>query len=149
MQCHPGASGGFQIGASCEFTCDLGFDLLGPSRLHCGPKGQWNALEPTCKGRMGFTLWGESLGGPRENPPVEIRQKQTYSELSLACSCSVQACAGASERLSLLLPSPEWRIHLWGRLHFSLRGRVCASRCLPADLQLWGPVVPHHPLLPR
>ncbi|XP_055964545.1 E-selectin [Sorex fumeus] len=49
MRCLPGASGSFQSGSSCEFSCQPGYTLRGPSKLWCGPTGQWNGQVPTCQ----------------------------------------------------------------------------------------------------
>ncbi|KAL6039798.1 hypothetical protein STEG23_037532 [Scotinomys teguina] len=48
MKCLPNASGPFQSGSSCEFSCGQGFELKGSKRLHCGPRGKWNSKKPTC-----------------------------------------------------------------------------------------------------
>nr|KAF6316556.1 selectin E [Pipistrellus kuhlii] len=49
VSCPPSASGSFQPGASCAFSCEQGFVLSGPARLQCGPLGQWDGVEPTCE----------------------------------------------------------------------------------------------------
>ncbi|CAK6439826.1 unnamed protein product [Pipistrellus nathusii] len=49
VSCPPSASGSFQPGASCAFSCEQGFVLSGPARLQCGPMGQWDGPEPTCE----------------------------------------------------------------------------------------------------
>ncbi|XP_014320595.1 E-selectin isoform X1 [Myotis lucifugus] len=49
VSCAPSASGSFQPGASCAFSCEPGFVLTGPERLQCGPTGQWDSREPTCE----------------------------------------------------------------------------------------------------
>ncbi|XP_059530992.1 E-selectin isoform X4 [Myotis daubentonii] len=49
VKCAPSASGSFQPGASCAFSCEPGFELAGPERLQCGPTGQWDSGEPTCE----------------------------------------------------------------------------------------------------
>ncbi|ELK29868.1 E-selectin [Myotis davidii] len=49
VNCTPSASGSFQPGASCAFSCEPGFELAGPERLQCGPAGQWDSGEPTCE----------------------------------------------------------------------------------------------------
>ncbi|EPQ04591.1 E-selectin [Myotis brandtii] len=49
VSCAPSASGSFQPGASCAFSCEPGFVLKGRARLQCGPTGQWDSREPTCE----------------------------------------------------------------------------------------------------
>ncbi|XP_037362420.1 E-selectin isoform X2 [Talpa occidentalis] len=49
MSCLPSASGNFQSGASCEFSCEQGFVLKGSTRLQCGPTGEWDSKKPTCE----------------------------------------------------------------------------------------------------
>ncbi|XP_066222116.1 E-selectin [Saccopteryx leptura] len=49
VNCLPGASGSFRPGSSCEFSCEQGFVLKGPTRLQCGPTGEWDSREPTCE----------------------------------------------------------------------------------------------------
>ncbi|XP_006150183.1 E-selectin [Tupaia chinensis] len=49
MDCLPRASGTFQHGSSCEFSCDQGFVPKGSRKLQCGPTGQWDGEEPTCE----------------------------------------------------------------------------------------------------
>ncbi|KAM5237484.1 P-selectin [Ctenodactylus gundi] len=34
--------------ATCRFSCDQGFALLGPERLDCTPSGRWTGPPPTC-----------------------------------------------------------------------------------------------------
>ncbi|KAM9479028.1 P-selectin isoform 2-T2 [Salvelinus alpinus] len=34
--------------SACEFSCDLGFDLIGPDRIQCDHTGQWTANVSTC-----------------------------------------------------------------------------------------------------
>nr|XP_004658861.2 E-selectin [Jaculus jaculus] len=48
MKCLPGASGAFKSGASCEFSCEKGFELKGSKRLQCDPRGKWDGNKPTC-----------------------------------------------------------------------------------------------------
>ncbi|XP_003785764.1 E-selectin [Otolemur garnettii] len=49
MNCLPRASGSFQSGSSCEFSCGQGFVLKGSKRLQCGPTGEWDSEKPTCE----------------------------------------------------------------------------------------------------
>ncbi|XP_039737564.1 E-selectin [Pteropus medius] len=49
VNCLPSASGSFQSGSSCEFSCEQGFVLKGSARLQCGPTGKWDSEEPTCE----------------------------------------------------------------------------------------------------
>ncbi|XP_064226842.1 E-selectin isoform X1 [Aotus nancymaae] len=49
MNCLPSASGSFQNGSSCEFSCEQGFVLKGSKRLQCGPTGEWDNEKPTCE----------------------------------------------------------------------------------------------------
>ncbi|XP_054443533.1 E-selectin [Pteronotus mesoamericanus] len=49
VNCAPSASGSFQMGSSCEFSCQEGFVLKGPTILHCGLTGEWDSEEPTCE----------------------------------------------------------------------------------------------------
>ncbi|XP_064792219.1 P-selectin isoform X2 [Oncorhynchus masou masou] len=34
--------------STCEFSCDLGFDLIGPDRIQCDHTGQWTGNVSTC-----------------------------------------------------------------------------------------------------
>uniref|UniRef100_A0A8C7Q185 E-selectin n=1 Tax=Oncorhynchus mykiss TaxID=8022 RepID=A0A8C7Q185_ONCMY len=34
--------------STCEFNCDLGFDLIGPDRIQCDHTGQWTGNVSTC-----------------------------------------------------------------------------------------------------
>uniref|UniRef100_A0A4W5L6Y9 Selectin P n=1 Tax=Hucho hucho TaxID=62062 RepID=A0A4W5L6Y9_9TELE len=34
--------------STCEFSCDLGFDLIGPDRIQCDHTGQWTGNISTC-----------------------------------------------------------------------------------------------------
>ncbi|XP_004464219.2 E-selectin isoform X2 [Dasypus novemcinctus] len=49
MNCLPSASGSFQSGSSCEFSCEQGYVLKGSQRLQCGPTGEWDSEKPTCE----------------------------------------------------------------------------------------------------
>ncbi|XP_007935969.1 E-selectin-like [Orycteropus afer afer] len=49
MNCLPSASGSFQSGSSCEFSCEQGFVLKGSRRIQCGVTGEWDSDEPTCE----------------------------------------------------------------------------------------------------
>ncbi|XP_019502688.1 PREDICTED: E-selectin [Hipposideros armiger] len=49
VNCLPSASGSFQSGSSCEFSCEQGFVLKGPAKLQCGPVGEWGSEKPTCE----------------------------------------------------------------------------------------------------
>ncbi|XP_045694688.1 E-selectin [Phyllostomus hastatus] len=49
VDCIPSASGSLQTGSICEFSCQEGFVLTGPTRLHCGRTGEWDGEEPTCE----------------------------------------------------------------------------------------------------
>ncbi|NWW45942.1 LYAM2 protein, partial [Pedionomus torquatus] len=42
------ASGELTWGATCEFTCEEGFVLTGPSTLQCGSSGAWDRQQPSC-----------------------------------------------------------------------------------------------------
>ncbi|NWI70209.1 LYAM2 protein, partial [Todus mexicanus] len=35
-------------GTTCEFTCEEGFTLTGPSMLQCGSSGAWDKQQPSC-----------------------------------------------------------------------------------------------------
>ncbi|KAM7055230.1 E-selectin isoform 2-T3 [Molossus nigricans] len=56
VDCPPSASGRLPAGSSCEFSCEQGFVLKGPTRLQCGPTGQWGSEEPTCEAVRCATL---------------------------------------------------------------------------------------------
>uniref|UniRef100_A0A803Y854 Sushi domain-containing protein n=1 Tax=Meleagris gallopavo TaxID=9103 RepID=A0A803Y854_MELGA len=43
---HP--SGELTWGTTCEFTCEEGFALTGPSTLQCGSSGAWDKQQPSC-----------------------------------------------------------------------------------------------------
>ncbi|XP_006872718.1 PREDICTED: E-selectin [Chrysochloris asiatica] len=49
MNCLLSASGMFQSGSSCEFSCEQGFVLTGSKMLQCGPTGEWDCDKPTCE----------------------------------------------------------------------------------------------------
>ncbi|KAH3836216.1 hypothetical protein DPMN_109587 [Dreissena polymorpha] len=36
------------FGSTATYSCDVGYDLIGSSVLHCEPNGRWNASVPTC-----------------------------------------------------------------------------------------------------
>uniref|UniRef100_A0A2K6UJT2 E-selectin n=1 Tax=Saimiri boliviensis boliviensis TaxID=39432 RepID=A0A2K6UJT2_SAIBB len=73
MNCLPGASGSFQNGSSCEFSCEQGFVLKGSKRLQCGPTGEWDNEKPTCEvvkcsslavpGKINMSCSGEPVFG--------------------------------------------------------------------------------------
>ncbi|XP_016057838.1 PREDICTED: E-selectin [Miniopterus natalensis] len=70
IHCLPSASGTFQTGSSCAFSCEQGFALKGPARLQCGPTGEWDSQEPTCEAvrcdpvRRPQSGWVRCPGGP-------------------------------------------------------------------------------------
>ncbi|XP_078074424.1 P-selectin-like isoform X2 [Mustelus asterias] len=48
MNCnHPIAD--FHYNSTCAFSCNEGFTLSGPSRIHCKISGQWTPQKPTCE----------------------------------------------------------------------------------------------------
>ncbi|XP_072199633.1 E-selectin [Excalfactoria chinensis] len=59
MKCsHP--SGELTWGTTCEFTCEEGFALTGPSTLQCGSSGAWDKQQPSCAAvRCEAVTWPE------------------------------------------------------------------------------------------
>ena len=41
---------GNTAGAIAAYTCDSGFELVGPSERTCQINGQWNGSAPVCRG---------------------------------------------------------------------------------------------------
>ncbi|XP_042676086.1 E-selectin isoform X1 [Centrocercus urophasianus] len=55
---HP--SGELPWGTTCEFTCEEGFALTGPSTLQCGSSGAWDKQQPSCAAvRCEAVTWPE------------------------------------------------------------------------------------------
>uniref|UniRef100_A0A8C2UKH5 E-selectin n=1 Tax=Coturnix japonica TaxID=93934 RepID=A0A8C2UKH5_COTJA len=55
---HP--SGELTWGTTCEFTCEEGFSLTGPSTLQCGSSGAWDKQQPSCAAvRCEAVTWPE------------------------------------------------------------------------------------------
>ncbi|KAM4642729.1 E-selectin-like [Discoglossus pictus] len=44
-----GTFGDFLYNATCEFSCNEGFELVGNDRLQCMQNSEWNGLEPQCE----------------------------------------------------------------------------------------------------
>ena len=42
----------FQHQSSCSFSCEEGFELVGPEVVHCTALGVWTAPTPVCKGEF-------------------------------------------------------------------------------------------------
>ena len=39
-------------GDSCEFTCEIGYDLIGSSTRTCNSEGSWTGTQPRCDGEQ-------------------------------------------------------------------------------------------------
>ncbi|XP_045154223.1 E-selectin [Echinops telfairi] len=49
VNCLPSASGSFESGSRCEFSCEQGSVLKGSKMLQCGPTGEWDNDRPICE----------------------------------------------------------------------------------------------------
>lgn len=38
-----------RVGSIANYSCDIGFKLVGPSSLECEPRGRWSDVEPVCE----------------------------------------------------------------------------------------------------
>lgn len=61
-----GPLGSSSYGATCQFACDEGYTLDGPSTLQCEASGLWSSSQPSCVGmststdvktQTGFIIW--------------------------------------------------------------------------------------------
>ncbi|XP_047375765.1 E-selectin-like isoform X2 [Sciurus carolinensis] len=68
VNCLPSASGGFQNGSSCRFSCEPGFALKGSERLECGPTGEWDSEKPACEAVQCAALSAPRNGSVRCTP---------------------------------------------------------------------------------
>ncbi|KAM9243624.1 E-selectin isoform 2-T2 [Dugong dugon] len=81
VNCLPSASGSFQSGSSCEFSCEQGFVLKGSKRLQCGPTGEWDSDKPSC----------EAVKCDAVSPPQSGSVRYTHSptgEFTYKSSCA-------------------------------------------------------------
>ena len=46
-----GDGAGGAVGAVLAFSCDHGYEVVGPPAIHCGVDGQWNGSVPVCQGK--------------------------------------------------------------------------------------------------
>ena len=51
----------FAIDTECEFSCALGFYLVGSSKRHCLPLSKWDGLQASCKRNLCSVLFLISL----------------------------------------------------------------------------------------
>lgn len=58
---HPHGASAFS--STCDFSCQEGFEVMGPERLWCTAEGAWSGAPPHCKGRAGGCLEGDILWG--------------------------------------------------------------------------------------
>ncbi|KAJ7332409.1 hypothetical protein JRQ81_014589, partial [Phrynocephalus forsythii] len=49
---HP--HGNFAYGSNCNFSCNVGFQLVGMELLHCSALGNWTEQTPYCQGHSSF-----------------------------------------------------------------------------------------------
>lgn len=56
LQCYD-PYGPFHFNSSCQFHCDLGYQVEGPALLRCQTSGLWDHPAPVCQGRGYWSAW--------------------------------------------------------------------------------------------
>ncbi|KAJ8270312.1 hypothetical protein GJAV_G00112830 [Gymnothorax javanicus] len=41
--------GNFSYGSECQFSCENGYELVGPGKIQCTDRGEWSAVLPQCQ----------------------------------------------------------------------------------------------------
>ncbi|NXL86505.1 LYAM3 protein, partial [Alectura lathami] len=84
--------GDFTFGSTCDFSCQTGFELMGPESLECMAMGTWTGDTPHCKGRAaGKAVTCSVLTAPEHG---EMNCSHLHGDFTFGSTCDFSCQTG-------------------------------------------------------